>query len=367
MKRKLIVLLVLCLFLSACGTGSQGAVTPTDAPTQTPTEPPTQEPTEPPTEPPPVYTNPLTGEVIEAPMYTRPWAVVMNNYKSGMPMHGIGNAHIVYEALTEAGSTRCVGLYTDIASQHLGSIRSARRHLVSVAISYDALFVHYGQSTHDSVIGAKQYIERMKWNNIDGNKSAYRYFYTNMDRRNNGWQLDACRFLVGQRAVDFANDKKYPLTREEPMDYGLSFAETSNIEGVAADKAIIWFNRGNPPTKYNKYSVMDFNPDTGLYEWYQFDKYNVDGNTNEVITFKNIIVLLARTKNYGNTSLADVTLEGSGTGYYACDGEYVPIRWSRPTAYDPFTYTLIDGTPLTMAVGKTYIAITPTNATIVFE
>jgi hypothetical protein len=59
-----------------------------------------------------------------------------------------------------------------------------------------------------------------------------------------------------------------------------------------------------------------------------------------------------------------IDLEGKGTGYYACNGQVIPIKWSRESVYDPFTYTLKDGTPLTFGVGKTYIAIIPTNATV---
>jgi hypothetical protein len=42
----------------------------------------------------------------------------------------------------------------------------------------------------------------------------------------------------------------------------------------------------------------------------------------------------------------------------------VPIQWSRENATDPFLFTLEDGTPLTLGVGKTYIAVVYNGAPV---
>ena len=47
----------------------------------------------------------------------------------------------------------------------------------------------------------------------------------------------------------------------------------------------------------------------------------------------------------------------SGEGYFACDGQIVKIKWVREDLYGPFSYTLEDGTPLTLGVGKTYVGV----------
>ena len=54
----------------------------------------------------------LTGEWIdEETTEHRPFAVMLNNIKAANPQSGIGQADIVYEALTEAGITRFLALY----------------------------------------------------------------------------------------------------------------------------------------------------------------------------------------------------------------------------------------------------------------
>ena len=93
----------------------------------------------------------------------------------------------------------------------------------------------------------------------------------------------------------------------------------------------------------------------------------VDGNIGEQLCFENVLVLHAVTDKDPASSLVGVQLEGEGVCYYACNGKLVNIKWSRASAYDPFVYTLEDGTPVTFGVGKTYVAIIPHNATFEFS
>ncbi len=368
MKKILALLLALSLLvLCACAPKQEPTEPPTTAkPTQAPTPAPTQEPTEDPT---PAYTNPLTGEPAESPMYARPYAVTLNNYEAALPMYGVTEAAIVYEAFTEGGMTRCLGLYTDLASvSNLGSIRSARRHFVNLAISYDAIYVHYGKSDistdYNGDVAALQYMTVMGWDHMDGTSRGYPYFYESDDTSR---PSDGRHFLVGQRAVDYAVDNKFALTRDEAFDYGLQFDDDTIIVGQTANTLTAYFNQGGKPGSWTKYSTMNYNKETKRYEWYQFGADNVEGSTGEVISFRNVMVLQVPTRKNTDTNHMILTLEGSGTGYFACNGQLVPIKWSRPSAYDSFTYTLENGTPLTFGVGNTYIALVPTNATIEWE
>ena len=342
---------------SSSATAGTSAPPESSVPTQPPTDPP--EPTAP-------YINPLTGEPAYEQMTARPFAVMLNNYESAMPVHGVSEADIVYEALTEGGWTRCMGIYSDLASvQTLGCIRSARRHFVNLAISYDAIYVHFGRST--GKVGAQEYMQEMGWNHIDGIDKAYSYFYENQDRLNNGYPLDASHFLVGQRAIDYAQRYGFALEREKPYNFGLTFDDENTVTGDAANTLTVWFNEGGKPNKWHKYTKFHYDAESRLYRSFQYGKDNIDGNTGEIISYRNVLALKAPTKKNDTTNHMIIDLEGTGTGYYACGGQVIPIKWSRASVYDPFTYTLEDGTPLTFGVGKTYIAIIPTNATVEWE
>jgi len=368
MKKLLCLLLALTLVLLCACTGPE-AGNPTDAPTDptdAPTEPPTEPPTEAPTDPPVLYTDPLTGEPLSEPVYARPVAVMLNNYEKALPLHGASEASILFEGLTEGGMTRCMGIYSDIASvETLGSIRSARKHFVSVAISFDALYVHYGKSDiAGSEYTAKQYLDAMNWEHLDGTtRAGYGYFYENNYRHENGWPSDACHFLVGQRVIDWATDKNYALTRDEAFDYGWNFSNSSVIIGEKCNTLTAYFNQGGTPGKWTKSTSFQYDAESGQYMSFQFGKENVEGNNGEQLCFKNVIVLRAKTTKDPNSKLIGMELEGEGTGYFACNGQLVSIKWSRATAYDPFSFFLEDGTPLTLGIGKTYVALVPTNAT----
>ena len=62
-----------------------------------------------------------------------------------------------------------------------------------------------------------------------------------------------------------------------------------------------------------------------------------------------------------------IDVVGSGKGYFACNGQIIPILWSRTSEYDNYVYTLEDGTPLTLGVGKTYVALLPINGHVELE
>lgn len=325
-------------------------------------------PTQPPTEPEPTapYVHPLTGEPAYEQMTARPFAVSLNNYESGMPLHGVSEADILYEALTEGGWTRCMGIFSDLASVNtLGSIRSARRHFVDLAISYDAVYVHFGRSTGN--VGAEEYMKETGWNHIDGIDKDYAYFYESKDRINNGYDWDACHFLVGQRAIACAQQHGFALSRETPYDFGLKFDEENPITGDTANKLTVWFNESGKPNKWHKYTRFTYDEASKTYQSYQYGKDNIDGNTGEIISFRNVLALHTPTKKNTTSNHVIITLVGKGTGYFACNGQVIPIKWSRDSVYDPFTYTLEDGTPLTLGVGKTYIGIIPTKATVEWE
>ncbi len=356
-----VVCVVLVLLLNSC---SPEEAQPTQSTTISETDAPTDPPTEAPTEAVVKYVHPLTGEPMETEMMTaRPFCVMLNNYRTSIPIHGNSQADIYYEALTEGGWTRCMGVFTDIASvEELGAIRSARKYFASVALSYDAIYVHYGQSK--GTAGAKEFIEKAGINNMNGTASGWPYFFESQDRKNDGYNPgDECHFLVGQRAIDFAVDKGYPLEREEGLDYGLRFDDERIIVGETANTVTVYFNMSGNPGSGTKYTKFTYDKETKLYMSYQYDKDNIDGNTGETLGFRNIFVLKAPTKKLKGSERVDITLKGEGEGYYACNGQLVPIKWSRASEQDPFTYTLEDGTPLTLGVGKSYIAIVPTGAT----
>lgn len=372
MKRLLPILLVLIMLFSACAqspkdttpTGTEptvpsGTSTPTTKPNETTT--PTTKPDETtqPSQPELNYQHPLTGEALAEPMLQRPVAVMLNNIVAAMPQHGVSQADILYEVLAEGGITRCVGVFTDLESvEKVGSIRSARKYFIQIAQGYGAAYVHAGGSPE-----ANGYLNTLKNMDLDGGLSAT-HFYRDQDRLNAGYALEHTYFSSGEKILAFAQQRGVTTSLDAEKTYGMSFDDSKIIAGKSAKKVTVYFNFGGKPSSYTKSTAFTYDAKTKLYSAAQYGGDYIDGNTKKAIAFRNVLALYAPTSLQSDNYLLTINTTGSGTGYYACNGQMINIKWSRASVNDPFTFTLENGSPLTFGVGATYIGVVPTGATI---
>lgn len=369
MKKIFCLLMALCMLLCACAKAPEETTLPTTEPTEettvpttVPTEPaPTTEPTEPETEPtepePQGFPNPLTGELMAEPYMDRIYAVVVEDDKKSLPHWGVGQADILYEMPHEFGITRMVALYTDVgAVEKVGPNRSARPYLLNLAQSYDAIFVHAGGSTQ-----AYKDLKNTGWNDIDGVKNDWDHFKRDKDRLNAGVSREHTMYTTGEELLDATKDHGYKTTRGEVVDYGLSFAKDGTPEGESAETINIRFQKSGKKTN------LYYNAEAGTYTMEQYDRTYVDGNTGNAVEFENVLILKADVGILNDYGALTVDLVDSGSGYFACGGKMVPIHWSRSGTSEHFVYTLEDGTPLTLGVGTSYIAVVYSNAPVSFS
>lgn len=347
MKRLLPLLLVLCLLLCACGAGDTAPSTDaTELATQAATEPSTE-----PTEPPVLYRNPLNGAPLDEPFAGRIVAVVINNLRDALPHHGVADADFIYELETEGGITRCLAIYSDLEGVgSVGPVRSARTFFNNIALSYEAPIVHCG----GSIRGRNAYADSdggqiSNWEHLDQTYNGS-YFFRDQVRYSSGYNWEHTLFTTGEDLIEAMNDKGYADTKQR--DFGLQFDEEVKLDSTIAQSVVIAF-RGDKTTTFI------YDEATGLYKAEQYGKPYVDGNTGNQMTFKNVMVLYTSQwfRKDDTYSRSYYELSGEGEGYLAVNGEIVKIKWSRGDMGSPFAYTLEDGTPLTLGVGTTYVAI----------
>ena len=380
MKRCLALMLLLTLLLTACAQptedtpsssgkteASSTATLPEDSQASQPTQTTGQtEPSQPKPSTAPVvpmkYQNPLTGEPMAEPYLGRPMAVMLNNIKAAMPQHGVSQADILYEVLAEGGITRCMGVFSDISQvEKVGSVRSARKYFVELSQGYNALYVHYGTSNE-----AKQYIRNQGIPDLDGMYGEH-YFPQDKDRLQAGYSAEHTRFSSGQKLLSYAKEKKYATSYSETPTYQMAFDDDKVIVGETVQKITVYFNQGGKPGSYTKSTTLTYDANAKTYLAAQHGGNYIDGNTKETVSFRNVVVLRARTSQQSGSSLMTIQTTGTGTGYFSCNGQLVPIKWSRASVNDPFTYTLENGNPVTFGVGSTYVAVVPTNATVNYQ
>ncbi len=357
MKRLFAIALTLCLLL-LCGCAPTYEVP--YAPTQNSTEPSadvTEEPTtEPVTEPALLYRHPLTGEALATPYTSRPVAVVINNLKKCLPQYGISSADMMYEVETEGGITRFLAIFSDLSDvDSIGPVRSLRTFFTSISASYDIPSVHCGGSVK-GLQGMHDFNNKLKnWEHIDQRFNG-KFFYRDKARKSQGYAYEHTLFTTGEKLTAALADKKYNTVYDSEVSYGLQFADQVTLGGETANKITVTF-------KGKKTSTFTLDAATGLYKASQYKKDHVDGGTGAVMSYRNVLVLQSPQKmsSDGYYTRSYYTLTGNGKGYFACDGQVVPITWSRKSVNDPFSYSLTDGTPVTLGVGKSYVAIIGTS------
>lgn len=366
MKKYIAALLALSLMLCGCTAAPAETQPATEAPTEhteaatEPTQEPTEPPTEEPTEPAPQFFNPLTGIPQDTPSDKRIVSVSIGNTPDAMPTHGLNQADIVFEMYVNHLATRLLALYTDVSDvEAIGSVRSHRYHFTDISLSYDTIAAHAGGSNEVMWDTNRSGIDHM---NIDTSGSTY-YSFRDQTRKASGYPWEHCLFAAGPGLYDLAEERGFSTSLDPEKDFGLRFAEGQALtDGAAASTVTLSFTLSG----YSKVSRMTFNPDTGLYEFTQYNAPMYDGATGEPIAFRNVFVVLANTwTDSDGYHVSDIL--GSGDGYFACDGFMIPIQWHRETETDPFTFTLADGTPLAQGVGNSYIAIAPLLSAVTAE
>lgn len=352
MKRVLPLLLVLMLVLCACADTT---------PVETTTEPTIETTTLPPVDPVEetaevlrAFRHPLTGVPMIQAFTARPVAVVINNLKDALPHHGVSEADMFYEIETEGGITRCLAVFTNLAGNpKIGPVRSARTFFNNIAVGYDAPIVHCGGSVRGRNAGYGDSSDKISnWEHLD---QVYNggYFFRDEDRYYNlGYNWEHTLFATGDDLLAGLDSKGYLV--EEARDYGLQFAEDDKLEldGFVAQSVTVTF-KGDKTSSF-RYDELD-----KVYKMSQYNDIYIDANTGNQMAFKNLIVIYTEQwkRHDGEYSRSYYELQGEGEGYMAVNGEIVKINWSREDLRTPFVYTYADGTPVTLGVGKTYVAV----------
>lgn len=345
MKRVFAWLLVLTMLLSGCGSQSPEETTAAETTAATEQE---TEPTTVPTEP-PVYRNPLNGEILEEPYTGRVFAHTITNTRDALPHVNAVKADILVEAYVSRGVVRCLGLYTNIGEvEAIGGTRSTRLLFNKIAQLYDAVLIHgggFGMVLEDA---DRRELDHF---NVD---SLYRQrdpLAQKVAYRDKQYKRYAPNDLLGYGPgiVEYVQAQGVRTTQPADKEYFLNFVEDATPDdGEIADEITIYYG-------YNtKNTVMKYNPSTGKYEYHQYGKVMTDQITGEVEAFNNVLILEAAF--YEDYIYTAANFHVGGTGYYACGGKLIPIVWEC-SGKEPVRCMTLDGEPLNVNVGNTYMGI----------
>ena len=293
-------------------------------------------------------------KIVDVNSKTRPFAVMINNNHEAWPQCGLKDAYLVYEIIVEGGITRMMALYKDTYPVKVGSVRSARHYFLDYAEENDAIYIHWG--------GSPQAYNRIYSgiNALDGISLEGSVFFRDRTLRRSS---EHTGFVDLEKVKEYAEGKKY--TRETTNDLLLNYSATEidlsqNEEAKIANEIDL---------KYSYYHTTsyEYDEENKVYKRSMSGKANIDLETEEQYTAKNIIVYKVR--NYtlndgegkGRQELENI---GNGSGYYITDGYCVPITWEKSSHSSQTIYKYSNGEEITVNDGNTFIQICPTDAEI---
>lgn len=330
--------------------------TPTPTPTPTPTETPvvTPEPVEeePESIPPEgMYFSELTGEPVDLALQEqRPIAVMVDNETIAWPHFGCAEADVTYEIMNSTMNGRITRLMFLIKDwdkiQQMGNVRSTRTTNIPLAAEWNAVLCHDGGPHYINDYLAKGYLD---------------HFSGTFSRIPNGKPREFTEYIApGDLDKNFNNtgvSRTYNENKPERESHFLYVpyeTETDLTEegGTAASTIVL-------PFEHTK-STLTLNQETGMYEYSAYGKEHRDGEDDQILAFKNLILQRCSFFMHDDNGymMYDV-VQSDQPGYYITNGKAIPIKWTKETETGLTKYYTEDGEELEINRGKTYISLVP--------
>ena len=306
---------------------------------------------------------PLTGMPLAGGSASkRPLYVKIDNNPHARPHYSINKADQVYEWLVEGLTTRLAAVFQSKDPDVIGSVRSARMTDTPIIPSLNAAFVYSGggpeelMKLHYDAAVVDRYIDLAPgygWGYRVGFREApYNYFTTYKNLQ------DALAGAPdGDQPVSIPSWNFLPASVTDPLAGGMA----GSIDATSIT------------IPYRALFTVGYRYDaaSGSYARFQDGVREVDGQTNQAVAAKNIVVIQTEvhfTTDFGldpagNPKL-DMTLVGTGNGSVFRDGKRQDITWTRPDIFDVFTLRNSNGEAVRLDPGQTWIHIVPADWTI---
>ena len=305
-----------------------------------------------------MYLSELTGEPIDESLKDqRPIAVMVDNEKTALPHYGTAEADIVYELMNSTKNgriTRLMCIFKDWGSiEQLGSIRSTRPTNIVLAAEFNAVLCHDGGPYYnDSYFQQNLFAD---------------HFSGIFSRVNNGKSREFTEYIVsGDLDKAFGNSKISTTYNDNRFEDGekFYFADYGTTVDLAAEGTEVTDVTEVVLPFYHNESTLKYNPDTEMYEYYEYGSAHLDAEDSEPLAFDNVILQNTSHSQLDENGYLVYNYLDNGdqcTGYYLTKGQCIPIYWIKGSQ-EALTYYFTDSSysqELQINTGKTYVALVP--------
>ncbi|MCR4277614.1 MAG: DUF3048 domain-containing protein [Candidatus Berkelbacteria bacterium] len=292
------------------------------------------------------------GVMVTADIANRhPVAVMIENSPDARPQAGLNSADIVYEAVTEGGITRFMGIFSQNYPTKAGPVRSARSYFIDWLSEYDAFYAHAGGSpaalSRISSYGIKDYPH---------SNDAY----TRIPQA--GIASEHTLFVDVSKIYNLGvSNKKWPSTYTTPS---WKFKEQATTFGTVP-KITLNFST----TQFQTVWTHDSTANT--YSRVMNSVNHNDRVSGEQITAKSIVVMtVSHSANppyagTGKESEWTMTTIGSGAASVFQDGTRTEGTWKKPSRLERTRFYDSQGVEIPLNRGKIWVEILPQDGSIV--
>ncbi|MCF0129698.1 MAG: DUF3048 domain-containing protein [Pseudobutyrivibrio sp.] len=290
----------------------------------------------------------LTGEwVAEEIGRSRPFALMVENTKDCLPQYGLSKAGIIYECPVEGSITRMMAIFDDYTGMdRIGNVRSSRPYFVYFASEYEAFYGHAGGNPAAFDLIDQGLVENL--NGLDGDLTPSMYFRAKDSSAPHNLYCTSDGIAAGIKARNY--DTNYSSSYEPKH----LFCDESNpnmiTDGSNCEVVKLYYYYNHPYWVYNS--------EDGLYYRYEFGKAQIDANTGEQISAKNIILQNAEWFSYtGSDYIGFFLNDYTGNGLYFTNGRACEITWTKGDENSTTRYYDSNGEELKINVGQTWVQL----------
>lgn len=294
-----------------------------------------------------LYDEPLTGQKC-AHGNKRSLAVMLAADTAARPLSGISQADIAVEMpVLTGGITRYMAVFSCGAPEEIGSVRSARHTFLSFAMSFGAVYAHWGGSYL-----ALDILNQKLLDNIDSLPNPFDAFYRRNDRLapHNGF-TSFDRLSQAAEKLGYQMDNQaapYPHIKDE--------AQLSANQNIAIGY----------PAPYNVDFAYDYKKNS--YARSRGGEKEMDAANQNQVEVKNVIVMTAESRQI-NADYNDVAVEGEGNLAVYRNGEVIRGKWKRAReTYDrkagadrKYYFLDAEGKEIGLVPGKIWISVAQPN------
>lgn len=292
--------------------------------------------------------SPFTGEWIKPKIAKqRPVSCMIGNTTSALPQYGIGKADVIYEAPVEGGLTRLMGIFQDYKDiEKLGSVRSSRLYYAYYSQEFDAIYLHYGQAAY-----ATTFLESGQIDDLNGLEYAVDQAVIYRDTAKSAPHNAYATGEGLQKGIELKNYS----TDYDPKDSQYLFA--SEEEPVEFDKSDSRPAQSVKPGYLINTPEFVYDKEDGLYYRFQYGDRHIDGNTNEQLAVRNIIIQNSNVRTLDAKGYLEIDTTGEGSGQFITGGRAIDITWKRSDVFSKTQYVDSNGNEITLNPGKTWVCI----------